>query len=232
MKKIISLLIVSLFLFGSGRANAQEFFDTSDASQFFTFGARVGFNTSNKNFPSGQYENYMLTSWGIGFNAGVIASLNFKEYLSLQPGFFFESRSGKYASVAEYLSNDGIPRTYYDLGNVRNYNLTIPVMGVVKFNLSDRIQWLVEVGPYIQFCLKQTGMKDLELLYRLPQQYTYLTYHPEHAKFDFGFKMGTGLKVFDHYYVGFHYLAGALNAWTHPSGGRNKSWEFSIGYDL
>ena len=61
---------------------------------------------------------------------------------------------------------------------------------------------------------------------------SYYQYVAEHRGFDVGLKMGTGLKLFDHYYVGVHYLAGLTHAWKLPSGGKNKSWMFTVGYDF
>ena len=57
---------------------------------------------------------------------------------------------------------------------------------------------------------------------------------------DFGIKMGTGLQVLGHYYVGAHYLAGCIDAWkdrsignvTKTYGGVTKAWVFTLGYDF
>ena len=231
MKKLFLSLLTVITLF-STQVKAQDFFDTSDAPKFFTLSGRIGFNTSNRTFPSGHYNLWNHNSWGTGFNVGVLANLNFKEYLTLQPGLFFESRSGDYAYLTSYLDYASRDQTHYEMGHLRAYYFTIPVMGVVKFNLAERIKWMVEFGPYFQICLKETGQNDVIVLYRQPQSNSYSQYIAEHRDFDVGFKLGTGLRFFDHYYVGVHYLAGACNAWKNPAGGRNKSWEFSIGYDF
>lgn len=231
-KKKLIAVVMSIFCILGTQVKAQNFFDTSDAAKFFNLGARIGFNTSNRTFPSGYYSNVIVTSWGTGFNVGALANLNFKEYLTLQPGLFFESRSGNLVNIVDYLTYNASKETHYEIDHLRAYYFTIPVMGVVKFNLADNIKWSVEFGPYLQFCLKETGQNDVAILYRSPQSYIYETYNAKHNGFDVGFKMGTGLKVYDHYYIGVHYLAGLCNAWNTPSGGKNKSWEFSIGYDF
>lgn len=232
MKKIIISFLFIFSLLGPIASKAQTFFDTSDAPTFFSLSGRLGFNTSNMTFPSGHFNLYNKNSWGTGFNLGVLANLHFKEYLTLQPSLFFNSRSGDYTYLTEYLNMFGDDDTHYEMGHHRGYYLTIPVMGVVKFNIAEKINWLVELGPYLQFSLKQTGINNVSVLYRLPQSNTYSEYVAKYNSFDFGFKMGTGLRFYDHYYIGVHYLAGACNAWKLPSGGKNKSWEFSIGYDL
>lgn len=219
----------------SGQLQAQEFFDKSEAPKLFTFGARLGFNTSNRTFPAGNYMNYTMSSWGTGFNAGVVANMNFKEFLSLQPGFFFESRSGNLVNIVDYYPSGTVqsyPKTHCEVDHLRAYYFTIPVLGVVKFNLSENIKWNVEFGPYLQFCLKETGQNDVEMLYLQDITLSYVQYMADHRGFDVGLKMGTGLTFYQHYYVGVHYLAGLTNAWSLPSGGRNKSWMFTVGYDF
>lgn len=236
MKKILISLMIIIGVLGIADMKAQPFFDTSDPDKFVTFGARLGFNTSNRTFPKGNYYNYMMSSWGIGFNAGVVANLNFKEYLTLQPGFFYESRSGNLVNIVDYYKdlNTSYPieATHYEVNHLRAYYFTIPVMGIAKFNLSENIKWSVEFGPYIQFSLKQTGQNNVQMLSPGYQNLGYTQYVAQHHGFDVGLKMGTGLKFYQHYYVGVHYLAGLTNAWKLPSGGKNKSWEFTIGYDF
>lgn len=233
------LLTMAAVVLGSASSiRAQEFFDTSAASKFFTFGARVGLNTSTRTFPSGNFTNKLLTTWGTGFDAGVVANLNFREYLSVQPGFFFESRSSNMANYVQYYKDNNDPQVidYYNVEHQRSYYFTIPVMAIVKFNLSDQIKWNVEAGPYVQFMLKETGNQNKMPLYELiphPNDLpTQLVYEAEHKSVDFGFKLGTGLQVYDHYYVGVHYLAGVCKAWNVPSGGKNKAWMFTLGYDF
>lgn len=234
MKKIIIGFLAIISLMCSPKMMAQEFFDTSDAPQFITFGGRIGFNTSNRTFPVGNYSNFVMTSWGTGFNLGAQANFNFKEYLSVQPGLFFESRSSNLINIVDYYqgSMTGNPLTHYEIDHLRAYYFTIPVMGIVKFNLAKHIKWLVEFGPYLQICLKETGQNNVVMLYRVPTNVVYDQFTADQNGVDFGFKMGSGLKFFDHYYIGFHYLEGVCNAWKMPSGGRNKSWMFTVGYDF
>ena len=232
MKKILLSFLFICALFGSSAIKAQEFFDSSDATKFFTFSGRVGFNTSNQTFPSTPYLLWNHNSWGTGFNVGALANLNFKEYLTLQPGIFYESRSGNYSYLSEYIDYNNNLQTHYQLGHIRGYYITVPIMGVVKFNIADNIKWMVEFGPYLQFSLKQKGQDDISVIYRMPQSEHFVEALAKRHSFDFGFKMGTGLRFYDHYYIGVHYLAGVCNVWNVPSGGKNKSWEFSLGYDF
>lgn len=227
--RFLAVILAGLSLISTTKA--QEFFSTEDAPKFFTFGARIGFNTSNRTFPKGAFNLYTHNSWGTGFNIGVVAGLNFKDYLSIQPGIFFESRSGNFSYVTDYLTYYGKEDQYFTMGHIRAYYFTIPVTGVVKFNLAENIRWNVELGPYFQFKLKETG-PDIEVPERLPQSQNYTSYIAQNKSFDVGLKLGTGLTFCNHYYLGVHYLAGFCNAWSHPSGGKNKSWSFTVGYDF
>lgn len=233
MKKLILLIACLFSLLSISEGKAQEFFDTSDAEKFFSLGGRIGFNTSNRTFPSAFYVNNIFTAWGTGFNAGITADLNIKDYLSIQPGFFYESRSSNLISVSDYNAILGQgEKTYYEKDHLRGYYFTIPIMGIVNFNLAKRIRWSVEFGPYLQFCLKQTGQNNLKIIYPETTGNTFAHYVAKPKNFDFGFKMGTGLKFYNKYYFGIHYMAGVCNAWSVPSGGNNRSWMFTIGYDF
>ena len=230
--KFKKFLLAIIFIFGSISASASDFFSTEDANKFFTFGGRLGFNTSNRTMANSAFTEWNHNSWGLGFDAGVVASLNFKNYLSIQPGLFFESRSGDYAYATAYITNMDKPDTFTEMGHMRSYYLTLPVMAVVNFNLAENIRWSVEVGPYFQFCLQDSGHKNITVLDRYPQMNDYFQYNAENNSADVGLKLGTGLQFNDHYYVGVHYKAGFCNAWSKPEGGRNKAWLFTIGYDF
>ena len=58
-------------------------------------------------------------------------------------------------------------------------------------------------------------------------------YYDNRHKFEVGLKMGTGLNIFKHYYVGVHYVAGLRDVYKVKGfGGRNKTWSFVLGYDF
>ena len=232
MKKIIFAFSVIFAFLCPPIVRAQEFFDTSEASTFCSFSARLGFNTSNKTFPDGYFTLWNHNSWGTGVNVGGLVNLNFREYLSLQPGLFIESRSGDYAYLTNYLNYATKEDTHYQMGHLRGYYVTIPVMAIVKFNLAENIKWSVELGPYFQWAGRQTGDNNIIVLYRLPQNTGYSQYTAKHETLDAGAKVGTGLQFFQHYYIGMHYLAGFRHTWKQPEGGKNKSWVFTLGYDF
>lgn len=235
MNRVITTLFLAMTLVCVPAVKAESFFDTSRPRKFINFGARIGFNTSNRTFADGAFVNDIKTSWGTGFNVGLIADLNIREFLSLQPGFFFESRSGDLSNFVEYYEKDemtgeDILAPHFGVYHERSYYFTIPVVAVLKFNITKFLKWNLEFGPYLQFMLKETGSQNDIWLYEfLPYEYSYKAFH---RTSDFGFKMGTSFQVFKHYYIGAHYLAGTKDTWRIPKGGRNKSWMFTIGYDF
>lgn len=233
--KLRSLLVAAAaILIAAPTMRADDFFDTSEADRPITFGARLGFNMSNQTSPStGKQLN--LDSWGSGFDAGVVCDLNIRNFIALQPGFFFESRSNNYS----YLYNGSIvPGSDFthEYGHTRHYTFKIPVLASLRLNPAEDLRWSVDFGPYLSFGL---GGSDKGYIPTNPQMenghdFTHYNdgYYDLHRRFDFGFKMGTGIQYAQRYYLGIHYEAGALNVWKGLSGGRHKAWMFTIGYDF
>lgn len=231
MKKY--LLSLSLAAVTAFTASAADFFDTSDPDKFLEFGVRVGVNTTNRTL-SDRYANvWNHNSWGTGFEAGVVADINIKNYLSLQPGFFYESGSGAFAyqDITNHFP-DTPAEPLIQFGKGRSYNFVIPVMGSVHFNILDELRWNVDFGPYLQIKLKSTFDGSFEYPMTTSAGTVYSDY-VKTSKVDFGLKFGTSLDIYRHYYVGVHYMAGLCHAWS-PGylGGHNKAWVFTIGYNF
>ena len=231
-KSIIKSIILIFALFSTFQIKAIEIFDMSEPSRFFSLSARFAINSSNRTFPSGYFNKWNNNSWGTGIDVGALANIHIKEFLTIQPGLFYESRSGNFAYLTGYLDFAGKEQEHYEMGHYNSYNFTIPVVGVVKYQLLENVEVMAELGPYFQVRLKETGQKNIQILHREPLTNDYSVYKASSKGYDVGLKMGGGLRFFDHYYVGVHYLAGLCNAWTRPSGGKNKSWQFSVGYDF
>lgn len=227
VKHLIFSLIAAATL-PAASASAQDFFDTSVSDEVFALGVRTGLNTSvSTTSKEAGYNIYNKDSWGLGYDLGVVANINIREYISLQPGFFFESRSSDFTYVRDAQIGAAQPEWNINIGHTRRYTFQIPILASVHFNLGSDVKWNVEFGPYVAFNLKTDSdntyfqsneMKPLDL---------------RHKSADFGFKMGTGFTVLDHYVVAVHYLAGCCDAWKDPvRGGKNKAWTFTIGYDF
>lgn len=234
MKPFSSITALLLFL-SPFTVQAQKFLDTEPAESLFDLGARVGMNTSVHTFPSGFFDKWNHNSWGTGFDAGVVCDLNLRNYISIQPGFFFESRSGNYSYIQEYGFPGEENEQLLQVGHYRAYYFQIPVMVSVKMNLSENVKWIAEAGPYIQLKLHASDNENIEAL--LPAagngDYLYTLEKASAKSTDFGLKIGTGILVNNHYSFNIHYLAGGCDVWKAPfNGGKNKAWVFTVGYNL
>lgn len=214
--------------------SAQQFLDTEPAEYPFTFSVRAGINTSNSTFPSGIFNQWNHNSWGTGVDAGIAVDLNMRDYFSIQPGIFFETRSGNYAYAHLFYNDNSQEDDFTQLGHYRSYTLNIPILFSARFNVSSSLRWIVEAGPYLQWTFHNTG-KDKIVAIRpqaSPISPVY-TIRPETKPIDIGMKMGTGFKINDLFSVYVHYLAGCRRVWKSPvSGGHNKAWVFTVGYDF
>ena len=225
-------IIIALILIFSFLPSKAELLDTSQPLYLFTFGVRAGFNTSNRTFPAGHFNMWNNNGWGTGGDVGILANINLREFISIQPGIFFDTRSGSFSYLTAYINYFDNEDVHYEMGRLRGYNVTVPVMVVMKFNIASKLKFTGEVGPYYQLSLKQTGQNNVSILYREPQSNDYLSYRAKLKKYDVGLKIGFGTLLYDNYYIGVHYLAGFMDAWKLPAGGRNKEWLFTLGYDF
>lgn len=213
---------------GATPALAQDFIDTDDADNLLTYGVRIGFNTANATRGgAGSLAN--LDSWGTGFDAGVVVSLNFNNAVSLQPGFFFQSRSHNYSYVQSPTGDATTNPTVHEYGHTLSRAFQVPVMGIFNMHPMEELKWSIEFGPYLNFGLSGSdkGTQEVGLVQREYRD----GYYDRRKKFDFGFKMGTSVTILNHYYLGVHYECGACEVWT-DGGGRNKAWTFTVGYDF
>lgn len=229
-RNILAALALTL---SSSPLLASDFFSTEPSERLFNLGVRVGVNTSNRTFNKNTFNAWNVNGWGTGFDAGVILNLNMREFFTIQPGFFFESRSGNYAYAQTYINNNNEEDNYTQLGDVKSYNFTIPVMVSFRFNLSDNIKWIAEAGPYLQFKLHSSDADDILVIDQPTPSSPLKMVNAKSSFSDFGFKLGSGIMVNGHYSFNIHYLAGTSNVWKAPyAGGKNKTWTFTIGYDF
>ncbi len=235
MKRIYAVLMATILGITGFATSAADFFDTSMPEDLMNLGVRFGVNTSNRNLNKDVFNVWNCNSWGTGIDAGIIADINFRNWFSVQPGIFYESRSGKYAYVnVNNYTDEGDRILMSQFGRDRSYSLLIPIMACAHFNISDDLRWNLELGPYFQIVLKNSVNGEFSTPVipspeGLPAGYTAVN----STKGDFGLKMGSSLTILNHYIVGVHYEAGMLKPWNDSSlGGRRKAWVFSIGYNF
>lgn len=205
-------------------ANAQ-FMDTGKPENFFRLGVRVGLNMSNVS-AGGPAFTWNDNSWGTGFEGGIVAEMSIREWFQIQPGIFYQSRSNNYTHIL----GSG-PDQQISVGHTLYYAFYIPVMLQARFNVTQRLRWSIEAGPYISFGL---GHNDNGLrIEPSPQEPFDMGYFDRHEQVVGGLKLGTGLELNEHYYLGIHYMAGFGNAWkVYGMSGHNKAWTFTLGYNF
>lgn len=229
LKQLRAVLLTALCI-SSTAAYSADFFDTSIPEKAFTLGARIGVNTSNRTITKNVFDRWNQNSWGTGFDLGVIADIHVRDYLAIQPGIFFQSRSGTHTYVnTVFTGAENLRTEMVQYGHDRSYAFNVPILCSVRFNISDDVRWSVDLGPYFSFIMKNDV--DQASLPIDPQ--TLSVQEVKARNFDVGVKMGCGLNICEHYYFGIHYLAGGMHPWKLADlGGKNKAWSFTIGYDF
>lgn len=225
-------LIIAIFAVCALNAAAADFFDKSLPEEVFTLGMRAGVNTTNRTIGADVFSDWNYNYWGTGIDLGAVADIRFRDYISLQPGFFFQSRHGDHAYITQVESVvDGVQQLdpLTQVGHSSRYTVNVPILCRIHFNVTDELRWSVDAGPYFSWIV---GKHDSNVKYYTGTIADGAT-HIVGRTFDFGIKFGTGLTLNRHYYFGIHYMAGCLDAWRqHSLGGRNKAWTFCLGYDF
>jgi len=240
MKHLRQLIVPFMALAAMIPASAQRFFDTSAPDRLVTLGARIGVNSSNATVNDDVFDLWNKNSWGTGFDLGVVADINIRNFVAIQPGIFFQSRSGDftYATLLNDIANDGNITMKEDIqyGHNRNYNIYVPILASFKFNIGSKVRWSADFGPYFNFLLKSSGHGYIYTYSQFDEVSHSIIHHKTEAErrsFDVGIKIGTGFTFLRHYYLGVHYMGGTTDVWkTKTMGGRNKAWTFTAGYDF
>ncbi len=225
MKRLAKLLMAATIICTSQTVSATDFFSTENADELFRIGARAGMNMANVS-AGGDNFSWNHDSWGTGFDAGVIVDINFRDWLTIQPGLFYQSRSNNYTHIVGYGTDRNVT-----VGHTLHYALVIPVVASVRFNPANNIRWSIDMGPYISLGL---GHQDKgQVIVPQPETSFNKDYFDDRHNSQWGIKMGTGLNILDHYYIGIHYMAGIGNVYKKPGvSGHAKAWTFTLGYDF
>lgn len=211
---------------------ASDFFSTDAPERMMSLGVRLGVNTSNVTMNKKMFPVYNINSWGTGFDAGVVADVNFRDYISVQPGFFYQSRTGRYFYGGQIADENVSGDTPFQVGHIRSYRFYIPIVASLHLNFTDNLRWNVDFGPYLGVNLYSNEENKIFYHHYEPDG-TLVTDPLRLSGVEFGLKMGTGLRILDHYVVGVHYMAGMTRGWKYSyAGGRDKCWTFTIGYDF
>ncbi len=245
--KTIRLLILSCVA-GISLNSSAQLLDAAIPESPLGLGVRVGVNTSNiSNNYADAIDGYdwTNTSWKTGFTAGVVADLKLRNYIAIQPGFFFQSRNMDYRNMVTEREEEGVSSMTSHDGHVRSYNFNIPIMVSLRLGLSSILQARAEFGPYFAFglggnnkCTSTSVGIDGEFGTTETTKVDIYGDKGYMRGFDWGFKMGVGFVFAKSYYLGIHYMAGCRNVYKQPESvrhdlkGHNKAWDVTFGYTI
>lgn len=242
----ITICLIALFslAFPCNKAAAQS------SSLPMTLGVRLGVNSANQGINLNELFSDVKkgnTEWRTGIDIGVVADLSLGRYIALQPGFFYQNHSYDYVVASANFDKRTLSESF---GHARFYSFQVPMLVSFRLPMGNKIQWQIDAGPYLSFGIGgnneiesyQSSITDGGAI--AMKQYKTGFYDDSNGdivgnkKFDWGFKLGSGILYRSHYYFGIHYSAGCRNvgkahsAFLAKPSVKNKSWDFSIGYNF
>lgn len=236
-------------------ASAQFVINTAHPERPVTFGVRVGGNVSNTStnemslMPAfGMYS----PKWKGGVTAGVVADLNIREYISIQPGFFYSSAAHGFKRMSIGPDEVGTEFVTVTSSNSLAHWLQVPILASFKVECGPHIKLFAEAGPYFAWGIGGSEKYSTKRYTGVPGTPGNIEHKRDYfgaggvsSTFDWGFKMGVGVS-FGRFQLAAHYLAGCRDV-VKPSAcidpnadpmlragvdGYNKMWQFTAGINF
>ncbi len=210
----------------------------SDWGSFY-FGVRAGVDVGYlRENPGTPWST--STSGKAGFNVGVVAGIPvFKKYLYLEPGVYIAQKGAEvvhsWVSGCWYDPWDNVD--YCDEHTeleqkMTSYYVEIPVLVSARLDLSDNLQFQLNVGPYFAFGIGG-NCKDYTPTYN---KYDIFGDKGSFRTFDCGISMGVSFLFNKHYWIGYQYELGLTNLYKENSEIKDKLYNsnnmISIGYNF
>ena len=215
--------------------------DHYGSSDIIGIGVRAGVNSSNLSISYGNaMDNTPMLSahnWRTGVSGGIIIDVNIRSFFAIQTGVYADYRHCEYDAMTEIQDN----YITHNSGRISTQYIQVPLLMSLRMRCNAVTQMQFDLGPYFAW---QCGGND---------KYTSETYNgservapPATYKrevfgdegylrgHDVGIKMGVGVLLDKHYYIGAHYLAGCRNMLKNKTygDGINKEWQFTVGYNF
>lgn len=183
---------------------------TSSMAQW-SFGVKAGVNSSTVSKP---LEEVIDAHHRWGVLIGGMASYQLNRDFDLQGELFYAKRGFK-TDIYVDLSEEAKPKDwYFDL-----HYIDMPIM--LKYHPLGSIVY-AEMGPQVGYLIdSKNEIKDYDEETNIDDNTN---------KLDFGFVGGVGVDVTQHLSVGARYYLGLTKSWKGFDGGKNRSFEFSVGY--
>ncbi len=214
-------------------------------------GIRAGVNTSSigeTRTGVDAVNGFQKTAWKPGFSTGAVVDVPITSFFAIQPGFLFDYRHSSYNTSGEftYTPAEGEPQAIlarHTKGEIRTSWFHVPVLFSFRYALLKALELQGDFGPYLSLGLGGHDTYTVtEFSGPLPTETTPKVKQPAFGKgdgryfrTDWGFKMGIGIEICQHYYIGAHYLAGVRNIARNKAVVRNsdtRAWQFTVGYNF
>ena len=217
MKKI--MLIIAVVALSISASAQTKYWDSSRPEHRFTFGVRAGINTSKQYAINDQsdHENRL------GFHAGLTADINIVRSFSVNTGVMYIQRGWK----TDYSDNRGSVEKKDNAAY-----LEIPVLASYRVNLSDQVQFQLNIGPYFAFGV--SGKQKVTNTFPNGDNYDIDSFDSDEGgkKFDCGIVLGAAA-TYKHCYIGISYERGLTNvSKVAESNFQNGCIALTLGYNF
>lgn len=230
MKKILLLaalalgaLAVSAQSVGGGRSSGgNSFFSTEKADHGVTFGIRGGLNVAGLSTKAEKGEIVTCTGKnGIGYNAGLNVDIPIVRSMYIQTGLYWTVKTAKMET------SEG--RNEYNTSKFNPSFIEIPLLASYRYNLSNKIQLQVNLGPYFAYGVAGKDDGD-DNLFKDTKDTNYR--YPKYLKpFDAGIKVGTGITI-NRFFVGISYEKGFSNLAYKEAGSSSRDGSFAYEFNI
>lgn len=234
MKRLLSVATIALAAFGSAWGQAPV-----------KIGVRAGLNSSNISMKRA-VETVQTKEWKKGFVVGAVVDIKLTNHIYLQPGFYYDQRNDNYTttvtntSIVDGVQIEGLSHTAAKVGTKW---FQIPVLASYRIDLLNVLQIQGDFGPFLAYGLGgKTKSRTLNYDLDLPMpsdvpEISVPNFGKEGSLFrtDWGLKMGVGVLLWHHYYVGAHYMTGFRNLSTIKDvveSSNTHNWQITVGYNF
>ena len=161
-----------------------------------------------------------------GFNAGIVADLNFYNNFFFRPGIMYSQKGGRFWNDI-YTSENGV-KEGHDFYYNQNY-LEIPLYVVYKRELSNNLKLDFQTGMYFAFgingktIVEYKKSNDWNFEYDMFRTLGKDMIGTQARRFDFGWNFGLGVE-FSKYYCGVGYDIGLMAIHDCPEFMATKYW--------
>lgn len=205
MKKLKTILILSLLTIGMVSVNAQE--NVQEIAQGIRWGVKGGLNVSNVTDLDADYR--------AGFNVGVMGQYMISPALGVEAGLFYSMQGYKkdILAVQKELVSKTMTASY----------LKLPIQAIYKFNVGQNLYLYPAAGLYFAYGMggSSTDRVDAAGVVRKDG------YFDDAQRFDMGLALGLNVQ-FERYIIGIGYDYGFLKV-IH-SGSHNSNVMVNVGY--